>query len=195
MLREHGYLTATDVKHFTWCEAIIYVKYFLGIQEESTEYMELGREVEKEKVLAPLIPKYKVKEVVREPTLRSERFKVVGTPDYVLITKHRERIPVEIKWAEPLKGGKPKWDHVMQLATYAVIMDEGVGSSVKRGVLYYLRPEGKLVEVRIDYSLKELAVKTIGRIRRVAEGKEEPRLRSTRRCPSCNYVRYCPYRR
>lgn len=188
--------TVNDLKHFYWCEAIIYVKYFLGIKETPTEYMLYGSEQEVEKHVAFAIKAVKAVRVLKHQYLRDPQLSLGGTPDYILITGHGEAIPLEVKWSEPSRSGSPKRDHLMQLAAYAILIERclrnEIKASVKRGLIYYLRPKGRLIRVSITYGMKLNVVKALKKIKEIAEGKREPRSRASR-CRSCNYARYCPY--
>ena len=188
-------ITVTDLKHFAYCEVIVYLTHFLGVKESETEYMEYGKEVEKDKFIHQLYPKYKVKDVFKSVTLTSKELKLTGIVDYVLITKYGELIPVEIKWSEPLVGGKPKKDHVIQLAAYALLLEKEwsyLRPSVKRGIIYYLRPKGVYVEVLLDYALKKEVYKMLKKIKDITKGRKEPKPKT--KCGSCNYKPYCPYK-
>ncbi len=194
-MSEEGYITVTDIKHYAYCEVIIYIKYVLGVKEHITDYMEFGREVEKEKNLSFIAARLKASEVLRTPYMSSKELKLCGGPDYIIVSKYGDLVPVEIKWAEPSKHGVAKKDHVFQLAAYAVLIEKtypGRGCSVKRGYIYYLRPQGKLVKVNIDYNLKLEVLKILKMIREIAEGIKEPKP-SLSRCPSCNFLNLCPY--
>lgn len=188
--------TTTDIKHFAWCEAIIYVKYVLGFRERVTEYMEYGDEVEKEKHIVSAMKKFGGSYVIKHPLLIDESLGLTGIPDYVIITRHGEGIPLEIKWAEPSRGGRPKRDHIMQLSAYALLIERTwrslIKPSVKRGAIYYLRPEGRLIEVSISYDMKLQVMKALKTINEIASGIREPRPKRSK-CPSCGYARHCPY--
>ncbi|MEM0023815.1 CRISPR-associated protein Cas4 [Thermofilum sp.] len=194
-MAEEGYITVTDVKHYAYCEAIVYIERFLGLGEQATEYMEYGREIEKEKNLGFIAAKLKASFIIKKPLLCSRELKLCGSPDYVIISKHGELIPVEVKWAEPGRHGAAKRDHALQMAAYALLLERtypGERYSVKTGYIYYLRPQGRLVRVNIDYSLKLEVLKALERIREIAEGRREPKP-SLGKCSSCNFLRACPY--
>jgi len=188
--------TVTDLKHFYWCEAIIYVKYFLGVREPPTEYMLYGSEQEVEKHVTFTAKAVKAVRIIKHPYLEDPKLSLGGTPDYVLITRHREAIPLEVKWSEPGRGGTPKRDHLMQLAAYALliekVMRDEIKGSVKRGLIYYLRPQGKLIKTAITYGMKANIIKALKRMKAIATGQKEPKPR-TSKCKSCNYARHCPY--
>ena len=194
-MTEEGCVTVTDVKHYAYCEAIIYVEHVLGLRERATEYMEYGKEIEREKCLGFIAAKLKASSVLRSPFLSSRELGLCGSPDYVVISKNGDLVPVEVKWAEPTESGAAKRDHALQLAAYALLLEKtyaGSRRSVKTGYIYYMRPQGRLVKVNIDYSLKLEVLRALERIREIAEGRREPRP-SLGRCPSCNFLSFCPY--
>ncbi len=194
---EKGFITVNDIKHYVYCEAIVYITHVLGIAETTTNYMELGQEIEKEKSLAPVLSMFKVAEVIKRPYLVSPMLKLTGTPDFVLRTKTNELIPVEIKWSEPTKSGAGKRDHVVQIAAYAILLERTFNErkySVKRGVIYYLRPKGRLLLINIDYELKKEVLKILDSIRGIINAKKIPKT-SRKKCESCNYNRYCPWKK
>ena len=188
--------TVNDIKHFYWCEAIIYVKHFLGIKETPTEYMVYGSEQEVEKHVAFAVRAVKAVKVLKHPYLEDPELSLGGAPDYVLITRQGEAVPLEVKWSEPGRGGTPKRDHLMQLTAYALLIErclrKEIKSSVKRGLIYYLRPEGKLIKATITYGMKANIIKALRRMKAIAAGTQEPKPR-TNKCGSCNYARHCPY--
>ncbi|MEM0233539.1 MAG: CRISPR-associated protein Cas4 [Candidatus Nezhaarchaeales archaeon] len=195
-MSEECHITVTDIKHYAYCEVIIYITHILGVREPATDYMEFGKEIEREKSLSFIVARLKVREVLRTPYMNSRELGLCGSPDYVVISGSGDLIPVEIKWAEPDKQGRAKKDHVLQLATYALLLEKTYVSrgrhSVKKGYIYYLKPQGKLVGVNIDYSLKLEVLKTLKRIREILEGRREPKP-SLSKCASCNFLNSCPY--
>lgn len=186
-------LTATDVKHYAYCPVIVYITHVLGIRETETEYMQMGKQQHDEKMIAPIIAKYKPSRVLRSPFLSCPREYLSGTPDYLLLAKHGYAVAVEVKWAEPARRGV-KRDHKLQLGAYALLAKCKLGLNVKVGVIYYLRPQPKLYEVPITGSLIRQVRKAIRDIRdMITSGTPPQRPVSSRRCSGCNYRQYCPY--
>ncbi|MCD6564196.1 MAG: CRISPR-associated protein Cas4 [Thermoproteales archaeon] len=186
-------LTATDVKHYAYCPVIVYITHVLGIWETETEYMQIGKEQHEEKIIAPIIAKYKPKKVLKTPFLNCPRESLSGTPDYILIARYGYGIIVEVKWAEPAKRGI-KYDHKLQLGTYAILTECKLGLYSKIGVIYYLRPKPKLYEIPITETLIKQAKKAIKNIKNIVSSGTPPEIRiSPRRCSGCNYRRYCPH--
>lgn len=194
-MQEEDCITVTDIKHFAYCEVIVYIERVLGIREHATDYMEYGKEMEREKSLGIIAAGLRASEVLREPYISSRELKLCGKPDYVIISRNGDLIPVEVKWAEPNERGKAKRDHALQLAAYAILLEKtyrGKRHSVKVGYVYYLKPQGKLVKVNIDYGLKLEVLRALRTIEDIIEGRREPRP-SPRKCASCNFSNSCPY--
>jgi CRISPR-associated protein Cas4 len=191
---EEWLLNVSDLKHFAYCEAIIFLTHRLGIKETPTEYMMFGKEIEKKEYLQQVLQKYKVVKVHRNAELVSKRLRLAGTPDAILETKHGEFIPVEIKWSEPPPRSRVKRDHFIQLIAYSVLIEDACiqrKGSVKRGIVFYLKPQPKFFEVAITYEDKRMLISTLARALEVAKGLAEPKPR--RDCTDCNYKAFCPY--
>ncbi|MCC6039762.1 MAG: CRISPR-associated protein Cas4 [Thermofilum sp.] len=194
-MAEEWLLTVNDLKHFAYCEAIVYLTHFMGVRETPTEYMEYGREVEREEHMQQLLRKYRVARVLKGVQLVSRELRLAGAPDFILVTKLGELIPVEVKWAEPLPRGGVKRDHVVQLAAYALLIERtwsGSRLSVKRGVVLYLKPAPRFFEVPVTVEDKRAVLGMLKRALDVARGRVEPRTRA--RCTGCNYYSHCPFR-
>ncbi|MEM4501695.1 MAG: CRISPR-associated protein Cas4 [Thermofilaceae archaeon] len=189
------FISVSDLKHFAYCEAIVYLTHHVGIRERATEYMEYGKQLEKEESVQQLLKRYKVSRVLRGVQLASKELRLAGSPDFILETKSGELIPVEVKWAEPAPAGRVKRDHFVQLAAYALLIEklwQGPRPSVKRGVVFYLKPEPKFFEVAITLEDKRGVLEMLKRALEVAAGAREPR--TAARCRGCNYAAHCPFR-
>jgi len=184
--------TVTDIKHYAYCPVIIYIKYVVGLSETTTEYMRYGKESHDERKISPAIAKYKPVRVLKNPYLECKKLKLKGSPDYLLLLKTGHGIVMEVKWAEPARK-RVKRDHRLQLGGYALLSRCQLGLRVGKGVVYYLRPSPRLIEVKITESLLKEVEYVIRDMRRIAVSATppEPRLSPTR-CKGCNYVRICP---
>ncbi len=187
---EEGYLTVVEVKRYAYCPRIVFITHVLHLEEVVSEAMQMGREEHSESVIAPLISRLKVSKVLRDVALVSERLKIVGKLDFLLLTRFGEYIPVEVKWAVTDRE-KIKWDHKLQLAAYALLVEEKLKTTVKRGYTYYMR-EHRLAEVTLHDSLKKLAAKTIEKIHDMVEKERDPGIKvPLSRCLSCGYKTFC----
>lgn len=184
--------TVTDVKHYAYCPAIIYVKYVLGFRESTTEYMEMGREIHKEKIILPIIAKYKPAKILKNPLLTCKKLSLSGSPDYILIRENGFGVIVEVKWAEPPKRGV-KRDHKLQSAAYSLLVDCCLKIPARIGVIFYLKPQPKLYEIPITGRLQREVKKILEDMKNIVENAAplEPKI-PWRRCISCNYKTFCP---
>lgn len=185
--------TVTDVKHYAYCPVIIYIKHVLGYREPSTEYMEMGKEVHGEKLITPLIAKYKPRRVVRNPVIECGSIGLSGAPDIVLLKDFGVAVVAEIKWAEPSKGGV-KRDHRLQLGSYAMLVGCAWKLRVSVGALYYLRPEPRILEVKITGGLLREVKRVLDEMGEIVKRSEPPEPGVPwSRCGGCNYAAYCPF--
>lgn len=153
--------------------------------------MEYGGELHKESYILPLAAMLKPSSIVKEPDLVSRELRLSGKPDYIFVSKFDEYIPVEVKWAEERPRGVAKRDHKLQMAAYALLVEDRYGTVVKRGYIYYVR-SGKIVKVHVDSSLKLEVKKVIKRIYDIIRGEEEPRVKVGKsKCKNCGWRGYC----
>ncbi|MCX8205536.1 MAG: CRISPR-associated protein Cas4 [Candidatus Nezhaarchaeota archaeon] len=189
--REEEYISALDVKNYALCPRIAYFMRVLHVYEVDTEAMQYGREYHDEAIVAQLIPMLKAVKVLRRLELASERLRVTGRVDYVFVTRHGEYIPAEVKWAEPTSKGQVRRNHKLQLATYALLIEEAFNTTVKRIVVHYARARRTLV-VHLTQGLKRETKDIIRKIYEMISSEEEPKVRVKRDvCEGCGYRQYC----
>lgn len=185
------FITAVEVKHYAYCPKIIWFTHVLHLDEPITEAMEFGAELHDEAFITPLVKLLKAKKVLKSVELESEELRLKGKVDFVLITCFGEYVPVEVKWSEPESKGKPKRDHKLQLAAYALMIEERTGRPVKKAAIYYARAK-ELVVFNLTSHDKEEARRAVRRIHEIIETGREPRARVPKsRCYNCGFRRYC----
>jgi|GEM_PF-74994 len=190
MSEELGYIKVVDVKHYGYCPRIVYITHVLHCDEVVSEAMEMGLERHEASHIAPLIARLKPVKIFRELKLESDRLRLSGVVDYLLITGLDEYVVAEVKWSESARGGV-KFDHKLQLAAYALLVDENFGRDVKRAFVYY-RVDGKVVEVFLSEGLKRLVERVVEDIHRIILDERAPPVRTTEaRCANCGFRRYC----
>ena len=126
--------------------------------------------------------------VRQERPLRSERYGLVGRPDYLVRTADGI-VPVEAKSTACPVGGRPYASHVMQLVAYCLLVEDVLGEAVPYGIIKY-----RDREVRVGYT-PELAtslVALVGEMREAAEAAEVHRSHEdVRRCVGCSMRDVC----
>jgi CRISPR-associated exonuclease Cas4 len=126
---------------------------------------------------------------VTQPLI-SRRYGLVGKPDYLVETKiggRRTLIPVEVKSrrapAEPLPG------HLLQLATYCLIIEDVFGAAPAHGILRYA--DGSF-EVPFTAELRRAVLDAADQIRSGRTAANVPRNHQDRnRCAHCGYRHAC----
>lgn len=126
---------------------------------------------------------------VTQPLI-SRRYGLVGKPDYLVETKVDGRhtlIPVEVKSrrapAEPLPG------HVLQLATYCLIIEDIYGTAAPYGVLRYV--DGSF-ETPFTPELRRAVLDAAEHIRAGRAAADIPRShQEPQRCARCGYRHAC----
>ncbi|MEM1560179.1 MAG: CRISPR-associated protein Cas4 [Ignisphaera sp.] len=184
------YFTTVDVKHYAYCPMIVYFTHVLHLEERITESMIYGAESHDESIITPIAASLKASKIIRGLELVSDKLKVRGKLDYLVITKYGELIPVEVKWAEPERG-VAKRDHKLQLATYALMLEETFGKPVKRVIAYYTRV-GKLISIPLDESVKKQVKHILASMERIVSMEEQPKSAiKPSRCINCGFKSYC----
>ncbi len=187
---EQGFFTVVDVKRYAYCPRIVFITHVLHLEERVSEAMEMGAEEHDTSFITPLLAKLRVSRVLRGLELESERLGLVGKLDYLLVTRDRELVPVEVKWSESL-GGRIKWDHRVQLAAYALLVEDNLGSTVKRGYVYYLKDK-RIVETLIDDEIKGIVRRMLSSMHEMVLMERDPGVRAPlSRCLNCGYLSYC----
>lgn len=187
---DEGYLTVVELKRYAYCPRIVFITHVLHHEEVKSEAMEVGSEEHDARKLAPLISKLKAVNVLKNVELVSEGLGIVGKLDYLMLTRLGEYVPVEVKWAES-ENSKIKWDHKLQLAAYALLVEERFNTVVKRGYVYYLR-EHRVAETILSEDLKKLVIRAVREIYDMIENERDPGIKvPTTKCFSCGYKAYC----
>jgi CRISPR-associated exonuclease Cas4 len=187
---EAPFITVVDVRDYAYCPRVVYFTRVLHLRERVTEAMEYGKEQQGEVPLAPLMPRLRPAKVMKEVELTSYRLKLTGKVDAIVVTRHGEYVPVDVKWSEP-QAERPRRQHKAQLAAYALLIEEGFKTTVKRAMIYYSRA-GKLVQVALTDHDKRQVKQFVDRIYEVIRREELPEVRkSEEQCRDCGYRMYC----
>jgi CRISPR-associated exonuclease Cas4 len=121
--------------------------------------------------------------------LTSERYGISGRPDYVLLVEGSP-IPVEEKTGRVPKG--PLFSHILQVATYCLLLEEKTGKNVPYGILKYGAHQ-HIIE--FDESLKKTLFTKIQEMSEIADGKPAHRNHNRpNKCAGCSRKEICPER-
>jgi CRISPR-associated exonuclease Cas4 len=130
-----------------------------------------------------------IEQAVLKP-LVSRRYGLVGKPDYLVEVVQGGRrlvVPLEVKSrkrpAAALEG------HVLQLATYCLLVEEVYGVRPPHG---YLRYADTTVEVSFSNELRRAVIDAAAAIRKARkQGNVRRSHQDTGRCARCGYIESC----
>ena len=117
-------------------------------------------------------------------SLVSEKYRLIGKPDY-LVNVNGKVIPVEFKTSP---NNKPKEGHILQLASYCLLVEDCFKQKVEYGILDY---NGTKHEIPFTDELRSELFKTIFELRSVRE-KPSRNHENPAKCLNCSYNFGCP---
>lgn len=117
----------------------------------------------------------------------SKRFGLRGRPDYVLLADDNH-IPVEVKTGRNPRG--PLFSHILQTATYCLLLEEEYGKPPPFGLLRY---ESSQHEIDYTPDLKKLVLSKLIEMRELMETKKVHRNHNRKgKCIHCSRRSKCP---
>jgi CRISPR-associated exonuclease Cas4 len=187
----------TDLKQYTYCPRIVFYRYCLPRVRPVTALMMegiRGHEEEDAREERRSLRAYGLAEGERafHLALQSARLGLTGRVDLAIATPSRtadgvEGIVVEYKLTEQKAGAHFK----LQLAAYALLLEEAWGLPVRRAFLYSIS-QRRAEPVAITQHLRQKVLHTIEDIRHMVEQEVMPDPpASLRRCVTCEFRRFC----
>ncbi|MBW7883421.1 MAG: CRISPR-associated protein Cas4 [Caldilineaceae bacterium] len=184
-----------DLKQYEYCPRIVYFSYCLpGIRPQTykmkagIEYQDKTEELEKRRSLR----EYGLNDGIRHfhVPLTSERYGCVASVDLVVEFEDetgRRLLPVDFK----LSRREPGRHFRLQLACYAMMLEESWGAPAPVGVLYLI-PLRRAVQVKLDARLRHDAQRKLAQIRDMIGRERMPKPTPQRgRCIDCEFRRFC----
>ena len=190
-------LEVTDLKQYTFCPRIVFYRYCLPRIRPITYSMEEGirsHEEEETREERRSLRNYGLTTGERafHLSLQSTKLGLTGRVDLAIATPSQEApgaeaIVVEYKLSEQKAGSH----FLLQLAAYALLVEEAWGLPVNRGFIYSI-PLRKAEPVAITQNLRRKVIQTVTQIRRIVECEVMPSPpNSLRRCVTCEFRRFC----
>lgn len=181
----------TDVKQWVYCPRVLYYRVCLPAVRPITHKMEYGIEAgqaEEGREERRSLRAYGLSEGEREFNVRlySERLGLRGEADMVITTPAGEVIPVDYKLST-IDGQHFQ----MQVAVYALLLEEMRGCTVKRGFLYLI-PERRAEVVPINTRLRAKTLAALEAMRQMLVSEKMPApADNLRKCVACEFRRFC----
>ncbi|HEY3420413.1 MAG TPA: CRISPR-associated protein Cas4 [Methanomassiliicoccales archaeon] len=121
--------------------------------------------------------------------LISEKYKLTGRPDYILMVDN-ELIPVDLKTGRQPRG--PLFSHILQIGAYCLLLSDENGKRVSRGILKYGDVEH---EIEFDDELESLLLGKLAEMRGLMKSGEVHRNHHrVGKCVGCSRRENCPER-
>lgn len=186
----------TDLKQWTYCPRVVYYRYCLPDIRPVTDLMEAGiashtDESGREERRSLRTYGLTAGERMFDLGLRSAQLGLRGRLDLAIVVPNQaagtEAIVVEYKESEMVD--RPHFR--LQLAAYALLLEETLKLPVRRGFLYSI-PQRRAEPVMITPALRQKVTATAAALRQVVEGERMPASPASRRpCVSCEFRRFC----
>jgi len=184
-------LRVNDLKQFQYCPRIVFYNTVMPVERKSTVKMQRGKEeefkldaLEKRRTLA----RYQLGSGERRfhVWIESSKLGLSGKLD-LLVVSRQGYFPVDFKYTR----GRPRRNHVFQLAGYAILVEEEFQTEVGTAFVY-LAPVQKVIAIRITPQLKARTLNLLAEIRNmIREGMLPPPTEVRSRCTECEFRNYC----
>jgi CRISPR-associated exonuclease Cas4 len=190
-------LEVTDLKQYICCPRIVFYRYCLpkirpitGLMEEGIRchLEEEGREARRSLRSYGLVDGERFFHL----TLESPKLELIGKLDLAIAVPSRdapeaEAVVVEYKYSEHKAG--PHF--ALQLAAYALLLEEVWKIPVKQGFLYSI-PLRRAEPVAITPHLRKKVIQVVSQIKQIVHSEIMPPPPTTqRRCVTCEFRRFC----
>jgi CRISPR-associated exonuclease Cas4 len=187
----------TDLKQWTYCPRVLYYRYCLPEIRPITDLIaagirshgdEAGREERRSLRTYGLA----VGERAFDVGLRSIALGLRGRLDLAIAVPDREAPDAEAMVVEYKDSEKAAGPHFkLQLAAYALLLEEAWGLPVRRGYIYSI-PLREAEVISITPALRQKVRQTVASLRAAIEGEHMPDAPASRRpCVSCEFRRFC----
>ena len=184
-------LRVNDLKQFEYCPRIVFYNTVMPVERKVTVKMERGKEEEVR--LDALesrrtLKRYELGSGERRfhVGLESARLGLSGKLDLLIISP-KGLFPVDFKYTR----GRPHRNHVVQLAGYALLVEENYQTPVETGFIY-LAPVRQVVALALTRQLKEQTLQRLAEIRAMIRDGVLPSATPVRpRCEVCEFRNFC----
>lgn len=190
---EKRLLWVTDLKQFAYCPRVIYFTYCLPTLRPTTYKMEAGAEAhedEKDRERRRRLVAYGLKKGERHFGVRlvSERLGLSGIVDLVIVQRDPPQVwPVDYKMSRQATARH----HKVQLAAYALLLEENWGMPAPEGYIYSL-VQRKAEAISLGPALRKEVETQIQAMREMLRTERMPPApASRRRCIECEFRRFC----
>jgi CRISPR-associated exonuclease Cas4 len=184
-------LRASDLRQYLYCPRVVYFSHVVPVSRVETFKMHAGRDAEREHSRLErrrTLVRYglDVGERAYSVPVTCAALGVTGIVDEVIYAPHGP-VPVEVKFTE----GGVAFGHRVQLAAYAMALEESSGRPVHRAFVH-LVPRARVEAVTIDEKLRAATRDVVRRIRELIAGALfPPPADRPAKCDGCELRCFC----
>ena len=187
----------TDLKQWTYCPRVLYYRYCLPEIRPVTDLMRAGigshsDEVGREERRSLRTYGLTAGERAFDVGLRSAALGLRGRLDLAIAVPDRTAPAAEAFVVEYKDSERPAGKHFkLQLAAYALLLEEAWGLPVRRGYIYAI-PLRQTEVISITPALRAQVRQTVAAMQALVRGEQMPPPPQSRRpCVSCEFRRFC----
>ena len=194
-MNENLRVTPSLAIEYIYCPRFIYFMKVLDIpQNEEQRYKVLkGREIHNLKSLNDkdyLRKRINVKKKLINVELHSDEYKISGIVDEILFLDNGEIVPLDYKFSK--YEGKIYKTSKLQMAMYAMLIQENYGLEVKRAYMVYTRSSNRLEELVFKEKDFLEVGEVVEKILKIIKKNYYPNSTSVKkRCIDCCYKNIC----
>jgi len=188
------YLNASDLTQYYYCKRKVYFLKVAGVQAITRRKMILGKEEQARESKRFLerkdlfcIPREDVLEVVPRKFLSSQRLRLKGTIDVLLLLRDGSVAPVEIKYTD---DAEVNLSRKKQLFAYMLLCEQALGQECSFGILYF-PAQNRSVRLTATEGDKAAVIRDLEQIREMFKTESLPRRAPEWKCNYCEVKRYC----
>ncbi len=195
MIEDAWFLRVIDLKQYAYCPRIVYYEYCLPAVRPTTYKMEAGIAAQDRVNMLEErrgVRAYGLQSGTRHyhVPVQSEKLGCRGQVDMVIETSDEGRsrlLPVDFKLSRRDPGPHFK----LQLACYAMMLEDEWGLPVEEGAIYLIPPK-RVIKIPINTRLRNDALRHLLAIREIALTERMPPPTAQRsRCVNCEFRRFC----
>ena len=187
----------TDLKQWVYCPRVLYYRYCLPEIRPITDLIAAGiashrDEAGREERRSLRSYGLSIGERAFDVRLRSTGLGLRGRLDLAIAVPDRETPGAEAIVVEYKDSEKPAGPHFkLQLAAYALLLEEAWGLPVRRGFIYSI-PLREAEIISITTALRRKVRQAVDEMRAAIAGERMPDAPTSRRpCVSCEFRRFC----
>lgn len=180
------------IRQYTYCPMKIYWRYIIGLHPLQTPQIKRGLKTHQKIWYGrKIVKRGKTRKIIeRKYYVYDPKTNIAGTIDLLIkIIRNNEtieEIPVEVKTG----AKKPQKQHIIQIATYILIL-KNTGHKTNRGILYYTDTKKKHI-IKLDEKLEKQIIQTRDKIIKILKTQEEPQKTKQKwKCQPCEYNKFC----